>query len=166
MVHSSGSTREESSGGGVRFRTPLLDFYHGRMQDLMQRSSGRIVAVPGDGIPFVEGAGGLAAGPPPRSTEANGKLDFSPRCGWRDFLHQYALDLQGLPAMTDPAWKSFVGLSAAQVEAWATVMPIAAQMIRQAEAAGARTESGGEAAMLETARSWAVAMVHRRLDSR
>jgi hypothetical protein len=163
LVHTNGETRAERSGSGMRLRTPLLDSYHARMQELIRRSGPRIVAVPGNGLPLGAVASGRD-GPLPVAPAA-APVDFSPRCSWRDFLQQYARDLEQLPVVADPAWKSFAGLSAPQVETWATILPIAAQMTRAAETSRTPRDHRGEAATLEAARSWAVAMVRRQVDS-
>jgi hypothetical protein len=175
LVNRTGDARAERSSSGARLRTPLLDSYHERMQELIKRSGGRIVAVPGAGLPFEQWQGDAAdaalaggAGRPgatPASTRSGGMADFEPSCHWRDFLDHYALELARLPGVADPPWKSFGGLSAGQVETWATVLPIAAQMTRAAEGGRAPRAHLGEAATLEAARSWAVAMVRRQVNS-
>jgi len=159
LVFRTGDARGERAGGHLRYTTALLSSYRERLLELVQGSGARFHAVEGEGLPLA--SAGISGHSPavaliPR-IDTGGTAGG--RCGWRDALEEYAWVVSRLPGLADPPWASLGSLAATQLEAWSTLLPVAARITRESR------EPMTPAATLDAARSWALAKVRRILDS-
>lgn len=140
----SGDAAREGMGGSFRYTTPLLLRYRDDLQRLSRRIGAEVTAARGDGLPLDLGRGGgrLRVEWPTGPT----------RCGWKDFLKDYAQGLRRAPAARHPLPAWFAGLPVGDRELWGTLLPVAAAVRREEGGAGPASCLGS----LEHARQWAL----------
>jgi hypothetical protein len=154
----SSDARAEPSGGHLRYRTGLLSSYRERLLAYVAGSGARLVAVPGQGLPLDVSVNGGASRPSGEDGRALSESAGVPAPDWRNVLEQYAESLARLPGLADPPWASLAAMQPAQIEAWGTILPVAACVARE-------TRGIGESAALESARRWALDRVTRTLGA-
>ena len=154
FLNRSSDVRRERIGERSIYTTTLLREYHGRMARLIETIDAQVIPAPGDGLPLPDGSsrrpGGDAHALVPPAPSA-------PRCGWREFLSDYAKELSGIDSSGHPVGALYHALDARQRELWETILPIAAQVIAE----------GGDgmigAPSIVEARRWALARISRIL---
>lgn len=143
---------------GLRYGTPSLSAYRDRLQALADSAPGRVVSLPGKGLP-------LRQSPPQEQTGRDpgdaGLVAAGPaRCGWREFLAGYIRGLESLPPPFAPAGRYLDGLAAEQLALWATLLPAAAALSVPREPHPVPT---GEDLLAEV-RNWSVSAARRFWD--
>jgi hypothetical protein len=144
-------TTGEKLTDGMRYTTPVLRGYRDRLLELMGSMDADCTAAPGEGLPleYTRSAARKPAAP---------LHWFPPRCGWREFLGQFAEQLRSLPPLEGPRWPAVSSLPPEQRELWNVLLPIAARV---------EMESVNRSRpVLEEARSWAICRVERVLRAR
>lgn len=132
VLGSSGLTRERA-GSEISFSTATLLDYKERLRILLEAFSGSTFGP-------VE--------------------DFPARAPWQVFLREYSESIRSLPQPRSPLGDYFTGLAAEQKGLWATVLPVAARVFRDADGGADR------AASLELSRQWVLERVGRMLAAR
>jgi 6-hydroxymethylpterin diphosphokinase MptE-like len=134
VLGSAGLTAERSVSG-IRYTTAVLQDYKARLKMLM----GKI---------------------PAKTTGADhpDALVVTPaRCPWSDFLRDYAEAVRALPAPSTPLGLHFAALMPSQRELWATLLPVAARLMRETQGTVSNTDC------LEGSRQWALGSMERML---
>ncbi|MGO9410222.1 MAG: 6-hydroxymethylpterin diphosphokinase MptE-like protein [Spirochaetia bacterium] len=134
----------EREAAGIRYSTPVLRDYRARLSKLIQRTA----QPPGAANP-------PGAAQPSDAAQPDRFEDAPAQRGWSEFLSDYGEALRALPDPAAPLGRYFYGLSAERKKLWATILPIAARIQRDAKG----TENG--AACLQESRQWALDRVDR-----
>ena len=147
FVHGSSQARREVQGGRLLYTTPLLRSYRERFMRLVE-------TIDADVIP--EQGGGWNMPPRKRKAPAAAEADSwprptsSPTLNWRDFLSEYARNVERLgPVAALPEGNDG--------ELWGTILPVAARVVREGVAPGPGA--------LEEARRWSLERIRRVLQA-
>jgi hypothetical protein len=154
FLRRSADTRSEQSGGHLRFVTASLSSYSEKLLELMSGAHAEIVPVPGEGLllPPSHGSGqALADTAPFRASPA--------RCGWRQFLGQYADELRSLPDFSTLSGVAGARRSPEEKHLCATMLPVAARIRKE----NPDISDGREA--LSRARDWTLDRITRTVSS-
>jgi hypothetical protein len=119
----------ERPAGAIRYSTPTLCDYGSRLEKLLSA--------------------------PPYRTGLDDFEQSPPRCHWREFLGNYAEALRALPDPSAPLGAYFNRLRSEQKELWATLLPIAAGVLRETRG------SISSDICLDQSRQWALDRVDR-----
>lgn len=131
VLGSAGLTAERSDGE-VRYRTPMLRDYDSRLRKLVETPRG---------TPEFEDTGDTAA-----------------RCDWKEFLGDYSEALRALPRPSSPLAGYFNRLRPEQKAVWATLLPIAARILRETQGLESR-----DTCLVQSLR-WALGRVERAVE--
>ena len=123
----------ERTEEGIRYTTPALRDYKVRMDELMRTTRDSPAPQPFEGSPA--------------------------RCSWRELLGGYADAVRSLAQPSAPLGTWFSGMEAGERELWITLLPTAAEVLRETGKAIRREHS------LEQARLWALDRVDRMIAS-
>ncbi len=123
----------ERTEEGIRYTTPALRDYKARMDELMRTTPDSPAPQPFEGSPA--------------------------RCSWRELLGGYADAVRSLTQPSAPLGAWFSGMEAGERELWMTLLPTAAEVLRETGKAVRREHS------LEQARLWALDRVDRMVAS-
>jgi len=148
FVHHSTQARREVHGGRVLYTTPLLLGYRERFMRLMNSMDAEIVPVPGAGLDlFLNGK--KSAAPASAETDPWPRSGQSPSSSWREFLSEYARNVERLPPVGAVSHGH-------EKELWSTILPVAARVVREGGAPGLPA--------LEEARRWSLQRIRRVLQ--
>jgi hypothetical protein len=144
----------ERTREGLRYATPVLLGYRERLRELMRASPSEVIPMEGAGLSLsVE-----KETRPARDVRTPSEPQVSVRhVGWRDFLGEYAGEIEALGELSSNAGPSFTALPSARKKLWATLFPIAAQVVRESSKGISGEHSVNEA------RRWALARLRRVL---
>ena len=168
LFRSEGVTKEWT-GDGWRYTTPVLLGYRRNLLASLRELDALIIPAKGRGLPLDQNAerkrNRTAHGERPRFSWAPARA----RCGWREFLLSYADELRGLPPPGEPLWQYFAAISAEQRTLWATLMPLAPSLLRDAGPgiyrSGSSPQGGSRVDALREARRWALGKISRALQA-
>jgi hypothetical protein len=145
FVHSSAQARREIHGGKTIYTTPLLHGYRERFMSLMASIDAEVIPVTGDGLDLTPGRKAFSEGEREVSPTQVLQGDV-PKSGWKEFLADYASEIGRLPS-----WSS--ASNARELDLWSTILPVAAQVVREGALPGD--------AALEEARGWSLERISR-----
>jgi hypothetical protein len=149
FVHSSALTRREVHGDRILYTNPLLRSYRERFLGLIETIDADVTVEPGAGLDTVPRQKKV---PAQMSAASDWYLQPShhPRCGWRQFLSEYARSVEHLPTVDHLAEGN-------EGELWSTILPVAARVVREGVAPGPGA--------LEEARRWILERIRTVLQS-
>ncbi len=163
MLFRSPGVQKEHLPQGIRYTTPLLSAYRDRLLTLMASLDATVTSEPGDGLPL----------PPLRPASAGTELprDWSAPpppaiCDWRELLSAYKANVLSLPSFGAGLGGILSTAHRLEADTLATLLPVAATVIRERETL---THAGGtidRAAVLEQSRAWILDRVTRSLSAK
>ena len=149
FVHGSSQVRREVHEGRVLYTTPVLRSYRERFVKLMETIDADVIPEPGAGL-TLRPTEKTATAPATAKADLWPQSVSSPSTTWRDFLSEYARNVESL----DPSAAVSGGL---EWQLWSTIFPVAARVVREGFTPGPGA--------LEEARRWSLERVHRALQA-
>ena len=160
MLFRSPDVQKERLPQGIRYTTPLLIGYRERLLTLMASMDAVVTSEPGDGLPIpASGPSSVRAGPPPEW--------FAPppvSCDWKELLRTYRAEVLSLPALGAGWGAAAQTTHRSDADTLATLLPVAATVIRERERSGLAGGTLDRAAVLEASRAWILGRVTRALS--
>jgi hypothetical protein len=148
FVHGSAQAHRLVRSGRVLYTTPLLLGYRERFMKLMETIDADVIPVPGLGLELLR-SGKKAPALASAETDPWPPPGDSPSRRWKEFLTEYAWNIERLPPCA-------AGNRGSERELWSTILPVAARVVREGVTPGP--------AALEEARRWSLERIRRVLQ--